>query len=651
MPIALPQGPSKKDIEAGLPPVDSKSEDDGSTDIPQDGSAADSNDAIVAESEQGAEVEYVPVRMELDNMRDGEVIPEDVWNPLFGNESLREGLWDRLIPDVGDEVIIKGSAVTRMFFGGYYMDPETRTVPNSLRSDIDVLYPESLAGNVERFEGKETSIAKKVDIEGLPIDLVDVNEVAHLHEQGLRELDSILSEHPDVLQSRNLLRIVRKNAEKLAVAKREDRLAETVYSMDSFMRHEGVGMKLRRIDDGSLEATVVDSDHWLDAEDLFGPTLIEQMKEQEKRGVYSGFSFLGPDPNSIYALYMGTAKIIPEVKFKERLALYSQVIAPRIAVAACEHNLELYVDPVNIKYLYFYYGFFQDIYNVMKRASEGDNIMELEPRITARSRDKGADQEKIITRIVQRSFARAAFADPSSAIDYMFRVFPMGGFISHEANELFHNYHDGNYGESLPGNVYLWRLFNSGATSETLPSFIEHDSFKAMMRIYEIHIEHYLRNADRREMTHLLNDDSFQSHSEALKINEMRNPPESMSEIFALLFVGLEWDLDKDSEKIEKALEDWKQKGELTLIWRRSESMSFDMGVDLEEVRRHMRILSEAHENYIFKEIGRQIRMRRQLLVDNKIKPELEMEFSRQLSDLRAVQENLILKEEIHQAA
>lgn len=284
------------------------------------------------EDKSGPNPDLVPVRMELKGVINGTKIPESVWRPLFGGEELTQGLWDKLLPSEGDEVIVKGSSVARMFFGGYFVDRKTGLAPRSLRTDIDVVVYGSSAKNAAQFEGKQRTVARTTDVAGIPIDLISSERVRAVHKAGIGEMVGIINGavSSGISQELIVMRRLLLNHSKFL----DEASPESLFAADAFWRHEAIGMKLTRNAQGKIEATVLDPLDNFTPVKLLGPSLVHQEEVQAHDGTYVGFAFENQNPMSTYSVFMEVVRALPDIRFAQIFRNYERQYVLDILVKA-----------------------------------------------------------------------------------------------------------------------------------------------------------------------------------------------------------------------------------------------------------------------------------------------------------------------------
>lgn len=512
------------------------------------------------------------VRMEAKNLRDESVIDKKLWEPLLG-EDLHE-LWDNLLQEEGDQVLVRGSTIIKMLFGGYEISPDTYKVLPGARSDLDITVGDKVKQRVNEMSlaFKEKTYGKSFDFKGLEIDFTDWEEQLATDIEAVLDLTAWLDSFPEMPEEARV-RIGRK------LASLRTRLGSAQTIKDYFGAHnlfdyEGLGVTITRQRDGNIEARVSDTQGFLSAY-----MSVAQLSELTLKERYDGFVHDDLCEDSLMGVTLDAMQYMEGAHLKGKY--------PYTAIA----NIFRIVKSTNeLDFAYFTNiheeSFYSIIYDVSKRLASGDNVFEFDPNVFKQPPESLDEWLKVQT---QNTFARASAFEMTGAFSSVFYDTAFGGFISPEVQKRLEDWHvamdirDGLHPSpvSFHGLIELSRgMLEIGKLpgNDTPPGIL--------LRHMGLSLDNSTR-IQRRMISLLGEEEKFFWDSE--------QPPSGMSEAFALMYVAVGMDPEKDRTIIEEEAGEWTLRGEVQKWWRHGE-YAFDMSVDPKQVVKYMKIMKEKEE-------------------------------------------------------
>jgi hypothetical protein len=547
---------------------------------------------------------YRLVGLEASNLHNGAEIPVKVWEPLFGNE-LRE-VWNKVLVNSGDEVIIKGSSVLKLVFGGYLLDEVTGHVDPRYRSDIDIFTyqpdVESRINSATLGNIRQKFVSKEINVSGAKAEFVSINDIRRLDLQALDELHKWMVGQHEKLENNHsfamLLNDLRYGRSLLAEA-----TPVQVLLCDNFLPTESICLKLNRNQSGELSMTLIDGAEFLDEENMYTQIQLSHYKHED---AYSGLMVRNPYMASVHTYFLEAMCYMGgDVEFSSKTPLWSIDEINRVMKSACIGDLTLGADPaINPN------PFFNELHYVASRLSKGgDNIFHMKKGLKFSSSD-GGDLEvgEWFKKKFQKAFAESAYFNPTYAYYMAFLSLPMGNFISEDFGNFFDSYHktippntvlpeyldqlsrhgfddaDGAFQIPSPVRAALLKTLNGQTPQEsTHPCIVSIRSYASMLYLCDLNFgfKEIPYNSLSGEVNH--------PHT----FVDMNRYPKNMSEIMALMLVSMRWNLDKDDEKIQNIVSNWEVKGPLEGTWIRDSNAqsAFDKGLDLELIKQYMRNL------------------------------------------------------------
>lgn len=389
--------------------------------------------------ESSAESEVAVWSPEILKLRDGNEVPGFLFLPLLAGEEgkLMPELWDKLIPEEGDSVIVKGSSIVMLLNGGYMVDPTKSYIPDAARSDIDVIVQGESKIRGDEIPGASGTIARKVGIDGLPVDLVELDKIVEINREALDLLNLAIEDEIGRLElggeqnaSRQHLQRLQERAKKLRENLNKPE-PEKVFGMDSLMPYEAVSLRLVRRA-GQIKCYIVDPTNFLGGGqqgERLSPE--SQILAQMERNEYYGLMVNELNEDSSRAVILDFANYIlsrggklsdyPQL-FNTRVAKYLEDSILRLVRSTCESDIELFAVPE------------QSEFSPGVPAIAFQKVHTFAMAIAGERGELATDAETY-TRKAQMIFARACFANPGLAVEYMFMTLPLGKFISAEAAE------------------------------------------------------------------------------------------------------------------------------------------------------------------------------------------------------------------------
>lgn len=530
----------------------------------------------------------VLVRTELSTFVDNAEVPVEIWEPLLGGDVLRQELWDKLLVDEGDSVIVKGSTVVKLMFGGYIYDKSTGLATKGLRSDIDLdIYTPTVLARAQAISTTKRNVAESTFVDGLRIDFANQEKIRSMLVEATETIISQLGrdtrsvessetqENLEAVKATHLLPSLMQLNELLTTNTNE----ATLFALNAFSKHEQMGIRMERIN-GELRATVVDPIGTLEQQDLYIGQLAIQGHEQEERGVYDGHFFRSQATLAVYPAIMEAALYMKTIECtSEAVPYYTATSISRMMRAACEHSVDVYGDPTNPEHPQPYYSYYMDIVNLANRLAERkEKLFVASPD----SPDLNIDNlyEKIELKF-QQDFAKSAFAKPDLAVAYMFAHLPLGNYISEDVADMFDDYR-----KHFPCNNTMLDIIKMYDINEQRLA-PEHDipAMHFLTRLRTITENYYGHNALAMEKIDMKDDDK------SVYFLDFERTPSGMSEVMALIAVCANWDQESNKDEIQRMVDKWKPQGEVALPWHRSEDITFDTGVSMEEVLEKMQEL------------------------------------------------------------
>ncbi len=527
----------------------------------------------------------VLVEMSLENLRHGAEIAPEIWKPLLGGKL--EKLWNDILPDEGDAVVVKGSSVLRMILGGYVLDKETGEAAEGMRSDIDMyaLSP-SVAERINnsKFRANDTAMSQTLEVAGIHVDATSHERIRHMNFTACQELYQALWNMAD---SDFKYQMIWQVEGQLGLINNVDDIG--LQTLDNFYFHETMGIMLKR-ENGEIKAYFVDDNDALGTNPdniMRSSNMMLQMQFQKAKGAYVGFRYDSTNKMSTQSLFLD-AFLHPDfknVEFSTKLPLYTLNNIPRFIRNACELDLELIYNPNEL--LSYSSGIeYERLWILAYRLNRGDNIFTVNsPDKISSSQEQDFSVETWIKKKMQESFARSAFSNPDSAIAYMTVHFPLANFISEDMNNVFKEFYD--FGESR-NNIWLPITHYKRNTEDMLsPEEAANPTIRFLVRLANISQQRFDIEGQHIQMQ------SVTDENKGLIYETISSPPENMSEIFALMFVSANWKIPQDEEKIKNTIGNWEVAGNLDLTWRKTQTSEFDMSVDYEKVVEKMSMFEQ----------------------------------------------------------
>lgn len=579
-----------------------------------------------APEQSRSELFMAPMRPEL--LHHNAVIPREVWWPMFGGKELVTGLWNRLVPDKGNFAVIKASSALNLILGGYLIDERTGLVPASCRTDIDVWVPGDIWGNVDRFPGDQHTFAKSVKVGGIGVDLVSAEAQYEFNIGVLKRLYELQQDlglkgnyHTDVVFHHRgvmrLLHILGKGGKWTS----DDGLVLTnadLFATAGFYRYEALGIKVTRLADGELEFRILDPSDCLTGEEMKQMTTREWIEYSLKKGSFPGLR--QPEAINRWSVRARTVEVLErnsrrfpdqEIPFEEIAKLELPEFAARGILAVTENQVNLMADlddpcwsglsskgwSTDVTWgSESYMALYSMIYRLQRKGNPWNSLVN---RLRVSSRDVERSLEKSNKR-TQEKIARAAFSDPAKVLELALLGFPLHDYICPEMGYVFEGFHDDVMNRDLPPSSSLVENLRArGYTNETVPdsfefpfgaaaserrtAIINHkEPVRILMKVFDIADKHYRKGVIRMGRQ--------EEGVQAVTYSYIQNPPESMSEVIALLFVaaGVDYSTARGQRIIRSAVANWLPSGDLKCSWRRSRDVDFGVGLSETEIIRCM---------------------------------------------------------------
>lgn len=511
------------------------------------------------------------VTTELLHLRHGEKISPFVAEALFGGE-LNE-VWDKLLDKPGKSLVINGSAGKKAVVGGFVINPKTKLADPELRSDNDILIEdqETYEAAIKAFPNfKQSRYAVRGQIGHLDIDFVSVTKLRNAAIAELDELAAITAEANSVKGTNIPGELTR---QKTLIA---DGDFAGFLAHDRLFSIESLGVRLTRMEDGTIEATVEDPN------DALGDYYVKSSaKKAQGEKAFIGVAYEQINTDSNPALLIITLANMDETDFRFETELPTKTIVKILNIGrnACENDIELIAPLYDGKRPVPPFVFMHDF--LKKIAYDKVHIQ------TTNAAGEIVDAKEYLALKSQEYFARNCGTHPSLAFEYAFTTFPLAKFIIGECKEEkeFFEYAD----RVPPNNKFMARaksIKSEVLTSDTFDTVTP--AVKITKRFHDLATEYY-DNKKRYIKTLAVTQDDKEK---VIAYPQAEKFPANMSEVMAMAFVAFEWDFDKNQADIDRVIAMWKPKGTLEKTWG-IEKHTFDMGLDKDTIKAKMEEFSK----------------------------------------------------------
>ncbi len=543
----------------------------------------DSHDLDFQYKTEGLANDLVLVQPEALKLRDDEEISPELWLPLLGGELMP--MWTELLANPGDELIIKGSTVTRMLLGAWVYDKVTGVAPSALRSDIDVI---TTSASVETclagldLPKTKTAVSTKVRIGDLDVGFISQETIEAQLADAAVVLEQIVNglpeEHNKVREWLNeKIVTLREIHGGRATNEKDDSYQESrsVLSNDSMFDHEAIAVRLRRGDDNTLHAYLMDANGVLEQ-----PMVRLQLSRQAELGEHFGLMFENPNVESVKWVYVYALQYVKEARFSNLVPLYVLESIPRMMRAAAELDVELYSDGMR-EYPYM------ELFTLARQIVTGETHFRVD---VARNGEviEVDSGEYYKTKVIQ-AFARSCASNFIQGVQYMTTQMPHAPLIHEKLGEFFGEYHE----NVPPNNVLLAVLDRIHPFAKELP-VVDIPPIRATMKFWYLEAKMY---GCRFEQMGGVGSE----RSAGQRYAEHETEVSGMSEVMGLLLASVGWDPENDRSSIEEIIVNWQPKGKVKGVWK-TKDMDFDTDLDLKTILKTMvtcqAVLERAKEEY-----------------------------------------------------
>lgn len=589
------------------------------------------------------------VSMEALNLRDGSRIESGVWGPILKGELTV--LWDTLLQEEGDFVIVKGSSVLKMLFGGYVYDETTGLANKVLRSDVDVLvYDSKLMERTARFAGTTTYISKKMYLNEIEVGIVDGERIRQIN---LDVLEQLLVLYPEGETNKRVQTIL--DAVKVATPAQ-------LLALDNTFKQENLGIKLVK-EHGETTAYMVDPTGVLSSWEV---SFV--LSQQQELGSFYGVMFTEPNPLSTQALLLELMPEMTGAKFDSKIPQWAVNAISRMIKSDAELNISLWGKGGDE-------DFYTKLYKVAERLMRGDKIFELASGVNVNDWFKSQCLE---------AFARSCATNHSYAFNDIFFYLPLGDLVDPKLGDIskpyqayfkpntellfsMHGLQDKYYREYLNGSelpldsaiklsgprIYLnavqdsinqlagdkvtdrdlqlalgTRLYDPKvaedleklskevsmkldleqardfAVKKTIEDLINSlevpvpDADKELVRksLFFFHNFNYIAGQEEGIVgVHMRDPKSVVATNADMLFANSEKPPKDMSHVMAMLLYSAGWKPETNMEDISRVVSNWKPTGILKSAWL-TQVLDFDKSLNMGAIVSEMRILEQKYK-------------------------------------------------------
>jgi hypothetical protein len=534
------------------------------------------------------------VHVETSSLHDGMELERATWEPLYGGEM--NTLWDKILTQPGDEVYIKGSTVLKLAFDAYIVDKTTGLADAELRSDTDVVVfsPEILerAKSAFALDFGSNKVGARSKLGDLSIDIISAALVKEEDAKGMLELEQWAIKEgktPEFIE-----RI------QSTIAKMNQASPRETLELDHLLPSSSMAVRLRRNDDGSLSAFLEDCAGMLNMPDV-QVSLAQRNRPnsfvdrtQEESSMYE-VAFTNSNRDSIPALYL---EAFSDPSLHEYTSnYYEPIFAIRPLAIMIKDSCELGVTFVGQGQVDFPDSY-AEYYAVARRIVSNDL------KVTATSaQGEEVDAREVLKSKVQFFFARGCASNLHTAAQWVLADMPYAGLISEDLGIIFEE-----YGEKVPPNNIVLSEIGLEATLTSRDKVMPYAKAVTLPRDFPNGVEIPNIQATRAFLRYGRMVNAFYDYDirfrevEALGskdggrdtfLADTAAYPNGMSEVMAMILTSVEWDPDKDTQKIDQLIANWQPKGKLDLGWKR-DNFEWDMGLDKDTIIRYMRKFKEA---------------------------------------------------------
>jgi len=268
------------------------------------------------------------VSIDISKLRNGSELKYEEWEPLLGGELMP--LWDTMLANPGDEIVIRGSSAVKLIFGGYVYDAETGHASKALRADIDVISSEAIRQRVHAQQGLgiiQYEPHQNITINDLKIDLSTWESIQQDNLTAIEDLERAIVVFPDPERAELevLLRV--------AKAKTTKNNPAELMRLNAFYKQQAMGIKLTKKGDGQISATVVDPDNLLSRS-----YLQETLNIQQRDKIYVGYALNEYEHGGVKAIGMRVMTETQDAGFETGFPLWVVQNLHRLVKDAVELN-------------------------------------------------------------------------------------------------------------------------------------------------------------------------------------------------------------------------------------------------------------------------------------------------------------------------
>ncbi len=467
-----------------------------------------------------------------------------------------------------------------LVFGGYACDRTKGKVPEALRSDIDIItYQKDVEERVlsSQFWEGHTTVSQKLRVGGIEVGAVSSDEIRRINIEGLEQLymwAGTLSPQ----SAAYIKTIIHGLYNSTAYGSPLD-----VHVADSLFQDETITLRLRRKEDGELEAILHDPiDLLVNGEGM--NSVKAQLERQEEKGVYYGVALTDWNPVSSASVFIEALSVMHGAEFEDtQLPLWSINTIARSIVAVSELNIYLTCERVyspDGKEYHISGAAFEHLWQAAYRMTHDKDVFKL------KMKGEEVDVDAWFTDKVQNALARAAASEAFDAFTNVFENLPLASLFSKEMGEYFEPY----YHNVGPDTSIMYKM--AGIPPEAM---YKKGTPEYKPEIQAVTAMLYFRNMmDKYYRLEIVQMEGISEAGEArsLDYSEYKNRPAGMSELMAMFFVSMGWNHEENQSQVQEVIHNWKPQGGLKVAWKTSD-YTFDVSLHEEEVFSQMKRFEE----------------------------------------------------------
>lgn len=492
----------------------------------------------------------------------GDKVDAKDWEPILGGELLK--IWDTLLLNEGDELIIRGSTLVKLLeCGGVAYDPKTNSVPAHLRSDLDIIITDPAIEARKKILGTLNGrhVADDVEIAEVSVQFTSLDKIRSGQISAMNDL----LVWTGTIDNQDLRRSFEQRA--LYILEQLE-AADTLQKMklDCLFPYEGISLKLKRTASGELEATKID---------LFEDPVMKMEKQvNDTAGIDNGYLLFEYNHESPAAVLLDAFLYMEDLEMHGRAPLWALEEIPRMIKTTCELDIELSGEGWEHQTDY------ATLWAVAGRMAKGDKLFHL-----AGEQYANFDIEKWYKDKMQTAFARSAPSAVLTSCLYMTAYMPNANLLDPELGTIF-NETNARYG---PDNALIIPL--KGLSQEDLPTTIRAyprewqmpntRDVRALINLQKLETQYF-----GAQLTPMYTPGKHDEKSTAF-YTEHANRPTEMSQVIAMILVAAEFEPDTSDDIINRIVSSWAPTGELELSWKTQE-FKFDTGINSEKIIEYM---------------------------------------------------------------